>query len=125
MNSQAKGRCQWSNKRHTQIGQSIRHSPFAIRHSPFAIRHSPLANVAHYPTSPRSELSSQVIQPKRIGSMTLTAKSLLLICVIAVAGCGPGRGKGGLPPGQVKHATGINPASGHVQTPGPVKVKIK
>ncbi len=43
MNSQAKGRCQWSNKRHTQIGQSIRHSPFAIRHSPFAIRHSPFA----------------------------------------------------------------------------------
>ncbi len=38
MNSQAKGRCQWSNKRHTQIGQSIRHSPFAIRHSPFAPR---------------------------------------------------------------------------------------
>jgi hypothetical protein len=68
-------------------------------------------------------MSSPAITSKRIVTMTVTAKSLLLISVIAVAGCGPGRGNGGLPPGQVQHVTGVNPASGQVHVPGPVEIK--
>jgi hypothetical protein len=47
---------------------------------------------------------------------------LIAVTLGLAAGCGPGRG--GPPPGQVKNATGYNPASGKIHAPAP-GVKIK
>jgi hypothetical protein len=58
--------------------------------------------------------------------MRNTSMIVVMTGMLLLAGC-HGRGHGA-PPGQVKHATGVNPASGHVHTPGPgpdVKVKVK
>jgi hypothetical protein len=49
--------------------------------------------------------------------MRMLKATLMILIVGLVAGCG--RGHGSPPPGQVKHATGYNPASGKVHVPGP------